>query len=70
VIILTEVALAYLTLEIQNGFASINARLDSLEEKFSKPGLATSKVRQEIAAAALKAATTRTGVKQIPRRTK
>lgn len=59
VIVLTEEALVSFVAEIQKGFADIVARLDALEETITKPGLATVKLRRDLADAALKAAVSR-----------
>lgn len=67
VVVLTVDDLTSLMEKVEQGFISINARLDALEEKMEKPGLDTAKLRKEIAAAALKAATTRPAVKRTPR---
>lgn len=70
VIVLTEEDLRAMFASVQEGFASINARIDALEEKLAlaKPGLATAKLRQELAAAALKAAATQKPVRVVPRK--
>lgn len=60
VIVLTEEALVYLTLEIQNGFAAINARLDALESRLGPaPSRPAIRVSRELATAALQATITR-----------
>jgi hypothetical protein len=58
---------------VQAGFADLNERLDALTKSVittSKPGMETAKLRKEIAAAALKAASSRpSSTRQVPRRT-
>jgi hypothetical protein len=66
-VVLTVEDLTGLMAQVQEGFSKINERLDALEEKVTKPGLDTAKLRKEIANAALKAATTRPAVKRTPR---
>lgn len=67
VVVLTVEDLTTLMAQVQEGFTKLNSRLDSLEEKIEKPGLDKAALRKEIAAAALKAATTRPAVKRTPR---
>lgn len=67
VVVLTEEALVSFMAEVQKGFLDLNKRLDALEESITKPGLATAKIRREIADAALKAAVTRPPVRRTPR---
>lgn len=67
VIVLSEEAMVSFMEEVQKGFSQINDRLDALEERITKPGLDTARLRKEIANAALKAAVTRPAVKRTPR---
>lgn len=61
VVVMTEDDLRSFMTAVQAGFADLNARLDAIESKMTatKPYPETVKLRKEIAAAALKAATTR-----------
>lgn len=69
VVILTEDDLRAMFAEVQKGFAAINERLDALEDRISKPGLPTAKLRAKLAADAVKAVTTRPApTKQVARR--
>jgi hypothetical protein len=67
VVVLTVEDLTTLMAQVTEGFNKLNARLDDLEEKVTKPGLDKAQLRKEIANAALKAATTRPAVKRTPR---
>lgn len=68
VVVLTEEALAGFVAEIQRGFADLTARLDQIEERMNKPGLATAKLRQDLATQALKAVVTRPAPRRTPRK--
>jgi hypothetical protein len=68
VIVLTEDALAAFVAEIQKGFTDLNTRLDAMDERIAKPGLASARQRQQLATDALKAVTSRPPVKRRPRK--
>lgn len=68
VIVLTEEALAGFVAEIQKGFADLGARIDAIQARIDKPGLATAPQRRKLAADALKAAVTRPPVSRTPRK--
>jgi len=59
VVVLTEEDLRTFVTEIQKGFADLSAKIDAIQERIDKPGLATAPERKKLAADALKAAVTR-----------
>lgn len=59
VVVLTEDDLRSFVEQIQKGFADLTAKIDALQERLDKPGLATAPERKKLAADALKAAVTR-----------
>jgi hypothetical protein len=68
VIVLTEESLVSFMAEIQKGLTDLSARLAALEEHITKPGLATVKLRKDLADAALKAAVSRPAPGRRPRK--
>lgn len=64
VVVLTEESLAGFVAEIQKGFADLAAKIDAIQERIEKPGLASAPERKKLAADALKAAVTRPPVRR------